>query len=71
MSLCGYPFNFISALHAPIATVAAHTIPAGPIAPIDILSDHRSAMQSVNLFMAHRCGFMENVLNATLDAARL
>ena len=50
-------------------TEAAYTSPAGPIAPIDILYGHRSAMQSGNLYMAHRCGFTEKVLNATLQAA--
>jgi SAM-dependent methyltransferase len=30
---------------------------AGPIAALDIMYGHRSAMAAGNLFMAHRCGF--------------
>jgi len=50
-------------------TEAAYTSPEGPIAPIDILYGHRSSMQAGNLYMAHRCGFTEKVLNGTLQAA--
>lgn len=50
-------------------TAAAYTSPAGPIAPLDILYGHRPAMARGNLFMAHRCGFTETVLRATLQAA--
>lgn len=50
-------------------TEPAYTSPAGPIAPIDILYGHRAAMASGNLFMAHRCGFTQKVLVATLQAA--
>lgn len=50
-------------------TEAAYTSPAGPIAPIDILYGHRPAMARGNLFMAHRCGFTQKVLTATLQAA--
>lgn len=50
-------------------TEAAYNSPAGPIAPLDILYGHRAAMASGNLFMAHRCGFTEKVLVATLQAA--
>ena len=50
-------------------TEAAYTSPAGPIAPIDILYGHRPAMAQGNLFMAHRCGFTQKVLVATLQAA--
>ena len=48
---------------------AAYTAPAGPISPIDILYGHRPAMAQGNLYMAHRCGFVEKVLIATLQAA--
>ena len=50
-------------------TEAAYQSPAGPIAPIDILYGHRPAMARGNLFMAHRCGFTQKVLTATLQAA--
>jgi hypothetical protein len=50
-------------------TEAAYASPAGPIAPIDILYGHRPAMAKGNLYMAHRCGFTEKVLIATLQAA--
>ncbi len=50
-------------------TEPAYVSPAGPIAPIDILYGHRAAMAMGNLFMAHRCGFTEKVLVATLKAA--
>ena len=49
-------------------TEAAYTAPAGPIAPIDMLYGHRPAMERGNLFMAHRCGFTQKVLDATLRA---
>jgi len=49
-------------------TEAAYTAPAGPIAPIDILYGHRPAMARGNLFMAHRCGFTQKVLDGTLRA---
>ena len=41
--------------------------PAGPIAPLDILYGHRPALAAGNLYMAHRCGFTERVLTATLQ----
>jgi predicted SAM-dependent methyltransferase len=49
-------------------TDTAYNSPAGPIAPIDILYGHRNYMAAGNLFMAHRCGFTEKVLRATLNA---
>jgi predicted SAM-dependent methyltransferase len=49
-------------------TEAAYTSPAGPIAPIDILYGLRSSMAQGNLYMAHRCGFTQKVLSATLQA---
>ena len=50
-------------------TDPAYTSPAGPIAPLDILYGHRAAMAQGNLYMAHRCGFTERVLNGTLQTA--
>lgn len=50
-------------------TEAAYVSPAGPIAPLDILYGHRPAMARGNLYMAHRCGFTQKVLMATIQAA--
>lgn len=50
-------------------TEAAYQSPAGPIAPLDILYGHRASMARGNLYMAHRCGFTQKVLVATLQAA--
>jgi hypothetical protein len=50
-------------------TEPAYTSPAGPIAPLDILFGHRPAMARGNLYMAHRCGFTEKVLSATLQSS--
>ena len=36
-------------------TEAAYVSPAGPIAPMDIIYGHRTALRAGNLFMAHRC----------------
>jgi len=47
-------------------TDAAYSSPAGPIAPLDILYGHRPQMAQGNLFMAHRCGFTQKVLDGTL-----
>ena len=44
----------------------AYTSPAGPISPIDILYGHRPPMAAGNLYMAHHCGFTENVLSEVL-----
>lgn len=44
----------------------AYESPAGPIAPIDILYGHRPHLARGNLYMAHRCGFTQRVLGATL-----
>ena len=49
-------------------TEPAYTSPAGPIAPLDILYGHRPALAAGNLYMAHRCGFTQKVLTATLQA---
>lgn len=48
----------------------AYISPAGPIAPIDILFGHRPSMAQGNLFMAHRTGFTEKTLTASLQQAR-
>jgi predicted SAM-dependent methyltransferase len=50
-------------------TDPAYTSPAGPITPLDILFGHRPPMARGNLYMAHRCGFTQKVLTATLQAA--
>ena len=50
-------------------TEAAYISPAGPIAPLDILYGHRPPMALGNLYMAHRCGFTEKVLTATLQVS--
>ena len=50
-------------------TEPAYTSPAGPITPLDILYGHRPPMARGNLYMAHRCGFTQKVLTATLQAA--
>lgn len=47
-------------------TDAAYSSPAGPIAPLDILYGHRPQMARGNLFMAHRCGFTQKMLDGTL-----
>jgi predicted SAM-dependent methyltransferase len=47
----------------------AYTSPAGPIAPLDILYGFRASMARGNLYMAHRCGFTQKVLQGTLVAA--
>ena len=49
-------------------TEPAYQSPAGPIAPLDILYGHRASMMQGNLYMAHRCGFTQKVLIATLQA---
>jgi predicted SAM-dependent methyltransferase len=47
----------------------AYQSAAGPIAPLDIMYGHRASMARGNLYMAHRCGFTEKVLSATLQSA--
>ena len=47
-------------------TEPAYTSPAGPISPIDILYGHRPSMARGNLYMAHRCGFTQRVLDEML-----
>ena len=48
---------------------AYHTAQGIPIAPIDILYGWRAPMAQGNLYMAHRCGFTEEVLRGTLLGA--
>ncbi len=50
-------------------TEDAYVSPAGPVAPMDILYGHRPYLAIGNLFMAHRCGFTQRVLDATLRAS--
>lgn len=50
-------------------TEAAYQSPAGPIAPLDILYGFRASMARGNLYMAHRCGFTQPVLDGTLRAS--
>ena len=50
-------------------TEPAYTSPAGPITPLDILYGHRPPMAQGNLYMAHRCGFTQKVLDGTLRSA--
>ncbi len=47
-------------------TEPAYTSPAGPISPLDILYGHRPSMARGNLYMAHRCGFTQRVLDEML-----
>lgn len=47
----------------------AYVSPAGPIAPIDVLYGHRTAMAAGNLYMSHRCGFTLRTLMAAVRAA--
>lgn len=48
-------------------TEAAYISSVGPIAPLDILYGYRPQMAQGNLYMAHRCGFTQKVLTATLQ----
>lgn len=50
-------------------TDPAYISDAGPITPLDILYGYRPSLQQGNLYMAHRCGFTENVLIAALQQA--
>jgi len=47
-------------------TEPAYESPSGPIAPIDIIYGHRASIARGNHFMAHKCGFTETVLRATV-----
>lgn len=48
---------------------AYHTGQGIPISPMDILYGWRLPMAQGNLYMAHRCGFTEDVLRGTLLGA--
>jgi hypothetical protein len=48
-------------------TQPAYISPAGPISPIDMLFGLRPSLAAGNHFMAHRCGFDEPTLQATLE----
>lgn len=50
-------------------TEPAYVAPAGPITPLDILYGLRSSLAAGNLYMSHRCGFTQKVLNGTLRVA--
>jgi SAM-dependent methyltransferase len=50
-------------------TTQAYLSPAGPISPLDMLYGLRSSLAAGNRFMAHRCGFNEASLDATLRQA--
>lgn len=50
-------------------TEPAYLSPAGPIAPLDILFGLRGALAAGNHFMAHKCGFTEDLLARELMAA--
>jgi predicted SAM-dependent methyltransferase len=50
-------------------TEPAYASPAGPISPLDILYGHRPSMARGNLYMAHRCGFTQQVLDGTLRSS--
>lgn len=47
-------------------TEPAYVSPAGPIAAVDIIFGFRESIAQGNTYMAHRCGFTETVLYATL-----
>ncbi|SEP92216.1 Methyltransferase domain-containing protein [Solimonas aquatica] len=48
---------------------AAYESPSGPISALDVLYGHRPALAAGNLYMAHRCGFVETSLREALCAA--
>ncbi len=50
-------------------TEAAYMSGMGPISPLDMLYGHRGELQKGNHYMAHKCGFTEKVLRATLQMA--
>jgi SAM-dependent methyltransferase len=50
-------------------TMPAYQSPMGPITPLDKLYGHRQELARGKAFMAHRTGFNEAALKATLEAA--
>lgn len=49
-------------------TPPAYQSPAGPISPLDMIYGHRPSLAAGRRFMAHRCGFNQAALVATLEA---
>ena len=50
-------------------TEQAYSSPAGPITPHDVLYGHGASIAGGDLFMAHRCGFTQKVLEKTLEVS--
>ena len=50
-------------------TPPAYLSPAGPISPLDMLYGHRPSLAAGNHYMAHRCGFNQAALEASLEGA--
>ena len=50
-------------------TTQAYSSPAGPITPHDVLYGHGASIAGGDLFMAHRCGFTQEVLAKTLEVS--
>ena len=50
-------------------TAAAYQAAGGPISALDMLYGHRPSLAAGKRFMAHRCGFTQAVLEATLRQA--
>lgn len=50
-------------------TPPAYLSPAGPISPLDMLYGHRPSLAAGNHHMAHRCGFNQAALVASLEGA--
>jgi hypothetical protein len=48
-------------------TTPAYISPFGPISPLDMLFGHRASLAEGKHFMAHRCGFNEEALKASLE----
>ena len=42
----------------------------GPISPLDILYGHRDSIQKGNVYMAHKVGFTDKVLYATITSSK-
>jgi SAM-dependent methyltransferase len=50
-------------------TAQAYSSPLGPITPHDVLYGHGASIAGGDLFMAHRCGFTQEVLAKTLEVS--
>ena len=50
-------------------TAEAYSSEAGPITPHDVLYGHGASIAGGDLFMAHRCGFTQEVLAKTLEVS--